>query len=209
DGEAAWGEGANATVTGQAAERIYRRSSGVGRISTRLDLSAGAVGAWLPQETIVFHDAGLDRRLDVTMAGDATLTACEAVVLGRTAMGETVRRLDLADRWTVRRDGRLVFVDALRIRGDAEAVLAGPASGGGAAAFATVLRVASDAESLVDPVRAVLDAASGPDLEAGASAFDGLLAVRLLARDGRALRRGLEPLLECLIAGPLPRVWAL
>jgi urease subunit gamma len=54
DNEAGWADGATATVTSQAAERIYRRSDGVGTVRTRLSVGAGAWGAWLPQETIVF-----------------------------------------------------------------------------------------------------------------------------------------------------------
>ncbi len=207
--EAVFGETTTATLTAQAAERIYRRSAGVGRVSTRLAVEAGATAAWLPQETIVFDGAGLDRSLDVSLASDARFTGCEAIVLGRTAMGETVRRLDLVDRWRVRRGGRLVFADALRLAGDAEAILSGSATGNGAAAFATLLHAGADAEGLVDPAREALDRVRGDDLDGGASAFEGLLVVRLLARDGRALRRGLEPLLACLTGRPLPRVWSL
>lgn len=200
-------EGTRATVTTQASERIYRRSDGVGRIENRLVLGPGAVAGWLPQETIVFDGAGLDRSLEVEMAGTARLTAVEAVVLGRTAMGEDVHSLRLADRWSVRRDGRLVYADALRLVGDTRSILAGGATGRGARAFATVLLVDPEAEAGLEAVRTCLDGVEGT--EAGASAFDGLLAIRLLAADGRALRRALEPLLSLLTRGPLPRVWSL
>ncbi len=181
DYAATWGPGATATVTSQAAERIYRSAAGAGRIDSRLDLGAGARGAWLPQETILFDRSALSRRLDVTMAGDARLLACEAVLFGRTAMGEDVRSIALDDAWTVRRDGRLVYADRLRLHGDSRAVLGGGATGAGARAVASVLLAAPDAEARLDEVRALLDAA--PDgVEVGASAFDGLLAVRSLDR---------------------------
>lgn len=206
---ASWGEGTRATVTSQTAERIYRRSSGVGHVVSRLDLAAGAVGAWLPQETIVFDGAGLDRTLDVTLVRSSRLVACEAVVLGRTAMGETVRRLDLIDRWRIRRDGRLLFADQTRLRGDPSSILAGPATASGATAFATLVMVSAEAASFLDRARFVMDSVVGEDLEGGASTFDDVLVVRLLAREGRALRRALVPLTEALIEGPLPRVWSL
>jgi urease accessory protein len=209
DNEAGWADGATATVTSQAAERIYRRSDGVGTVRTRLSVGAGAWGAWLPQETIVFDRAGLDRSLDIEIAEDATFTACEQLVLGRTAMGERVRTLDLVDRWRIRRDGRLVFADTLRLKGDPVAILAGGATGGGAAAMATIVRAAPGVGSAIDAVRSRLDALDGSGVEAGASAFDGLVVVRLLARDGRALRNALEPTLQHLLGRPLPRVWAL
>lgn len=209
DISAGWEPGARATVTAQAAERIYRRSEGVGQVSTRLDLAGGSRGAWLPQETIVFDGAGLDRTLEVSLAPDAVFTGCEAIVLGRAAMGETVRRLDLVDRWRIRRGGRLAFADVLRLRGDPQAILSSPATGGGATAFATVVHAAPDAEARVDGLRSVLDNLVGEDVDAGCSAFDGLLVARVLARHGQALRQTLEPLLVHLLDGPLPRVWSL
>lgn len=210
--EAAWGPGTAATVTAQAAERIYRRASGVGRVENRLTVGAGAEAFWLPQETIVFDRAGLARTLEVDLAPDARFTGCEMVVMGRTAMGEEVTTLSLTDRWRIRRNGRLVYADALRFDGDTRAILAGGATGRGARAFASVVQVAPEAADRLDAVRDGLDAAiaaSDGTLEAGASVFDGMMAVRLIAADGQALRAGMAPLLQRLIDGALPRVWVL
>ncbi len=207
--EAHFGAGAVATVTTQAAERIYRRSEGVGRIENRLVVEAGANARWLPQETIVFDGAGLSRRLDVELSGDARLFAVESVVLGRTAMGEEVNTVDLADHWRVRRDGRLVYADALRLRGDSRSILSGGATGRGARAFASVLLAASDAVSRLERARELISVLSGDGIEAGASAFDGLLSIRCLALDGRRLRAIVEPLIETLTGWPLPRAWSI
>lgn len=206
--EASWGAGASATVTGQAAERIYRRADGVGSVENRLVVGPGASARWLPQETIVFDRSGFRRRMEVDMAGSARLVAVEAVVLGRTAMGEEVHTLSFTDRWRIRRDGRLVFADALRLMGDTRAILAGGATGGGARAMASIVLLAPDAEARLEPLRVVADAPDAPG-EAAASAFDGVVVVRLLAPDGRALRRRLGPILEFIIEGPLPRVWSI
>ena len=81
---------------------------------------SAAVGArldWLPQETILFDGSALVRRLEVDLAGDARLLAVEAVVLGRAAMGERITGLSFVDQWRVRRDGKLVYADALRLAG--------------------------------------------------------------------------------------------
>lgn len=207
--EAHFGVGTTATVTTQAAERIYRRSDGVGRIYNRLTVEAGANAHWLPQETIVFDGAGLRRRLDVDIAGDARLVAVESIVLGRTAMGEEVISVDLADHWRVRRDGRLIYADALRLSGDSRAILAGGATGRGARAFASILVAAPDASSRLDRARELIAALAGDGIEAGASAFDGLLSIRCLALDGRHLRAIVEPLIETLTDRPLPRTWSI
>lgn len=207
--EARFGAGTTATVTTQAAERIYRRSDGVGRIDNRLVVEAGATVHWLPQETIVFDGAGLRRRLDVDLAGDARLVAVESVVLGRTAMGEEVTAVDLADHWRVRRDGRLIYADALRLSGDSRAILSGGATGLGARAFASILVAASDAASRLDGSRKLIETLAVDGIEAGASAFDGLLSIRCLALDGRRLRTIVEPLIETLTGRPLPRAWSI
>ena len=207
--EARFGAGTTATVTTQAAERIYRRSDGVGRIDNRLVVEAGATAHWLPQETIVFDGAGLRRHLDVDLAGDARLVAVESVVLGRTAMGEEVTAVDLADHWRVRRDGRLIYADALRLSGDSRAILSGGATGRGARAFASILVAASDAASRLDGSRELIETLAVDGIEAGASAFDGLLSIRCLALDGRRLRTIVEPLIETLTGRPLPRAWSI
>lgn len=201
--------GTTATVTTQAAERIYRRSEGVGRIDNRLVVEAGANARWLPQETIIFDGAGLRRRLDVDLIGDARLVAVESIVLGRTAMGEEVTSVDLADHWRIRRDGRLVYADALRLSGDSRAILSSGATGRGARAFASVLVAAPEAVSQLDRVRELIARLVGDGIEAGASAFDGLLSIRCLALDGRRLRAIVEPLIETLTGWPLPRAWSI
>lgn len=205
------GDGASAVATTQAAERVYRRLAGTARVETRLSVGRDAVLSWLPQETIVFDGAGLERSLDITLAGSGRLLACETIVLGRAAMGETVRTVEVRDRWSLSLDGRLVFADRLRLVGDAEAILAGPATGGGARALATIVLAGAGAAERLEPVRAAIDAAvaaAGGGVEAGASALDGVVVARLLAGSATALRETLARLLAALDGRPLPRVWS-
>jgi urease accessory protein len=198
------GAGARATVTGQAAERIYRRSHGVAEVENHLSVASGASLAWLPQETILFDRSALSRRLDADVAVDSTLLAAESFVLGRAAMDETVRTAQVSDSWRIWRGGRLIFADAVRLEGDPTAILAGPATGRGARAFATLLLVAPDAAARLEAARAALAEAIG---EAGASAWNGMLVARLVAPSGQALRHDLIRLIETLRGAAMPRVW--
>jgi urease accessory protein len=199
------GAGAAAAVTTQAGEKIYRARDGAAEVQVRLTLGGGARAEWLPQETILFEGARLRRRLDVDMAENASLLAVEALVFGRTARGESMRTGLVHDQWRVRRGGRLVFADGLRLDGQVASRLARPALLAGGCAAATVLLVAPDAESRLDAARAALD---GAPAEGGVSAWDGLLASRLAAQDGAALRTTVVALLAALRGGrPLPRVW--
>ncbi|MFD1697539.1 urease accessory protein UreD [Roseibium aestuarii] len=203
------GEGAEATLTTQAAERAYRRSTGVGRVETRLTAAAGSTLEWLPQETILFDRSALARRLHVDLTGDARFLALESTVLGRTAMGESVDEVLFRDSWRIRRDGRLIFADEIRLEGNSREILKGAATGDGALAFASLVDCRPDAEDHLARARSALEAAARPGLRAAASAWNGVLAVRLVGRDGRCLRDGLMAFLEAYRARALPRVWRL
>lgn len=201
-----WREGAQALVAGQAAEKIYRASSGTAQVRTRLTVGAGAQAEWLPQETILFDRAALDRDTLVNLMPDSSFLGVEAVVLGREAMGESVRQATLRDAWRIQRGGKLIYADVVAADGDIAQRFARTAVARGARAFASILHVAPDAAAKLEAVRAAI--ADLQDAQAGASSWDGMLAVRILARDGEALlaavRRALEPLRE---GRALPRVW--
>ncbi len=204
--EVSVGPGAAALVTSQAAERIYRRSSGTARVDTRLSVSGDGHLCWLPQETIVFNRSALARSLAADVDHGATLLALEAVVLGRTAMGESLTDIAMTDAWRIRRNGRLIFADTTRLEGDAASVMNGAATGRGAIAFATMVLVAPDAGRFVDPLREALDGMPG---EAGVSAFDGLLMARMIAPGGQALRAMATRAIALVRGAPMPRVWTL
>ncbi len=117
-----------------------------------------------------------------------------------------VRAGRLRDRIMVRRDGRLLLHDAIRLHGDMAATLDRDAVGGGARAVGTLVYVASDAVDMLDPVR---EAMAGT-VEAGASCWDGMMVARLLARDGAALRTAVVAALSVLRDHrSLPRSWNL
>jgi urease accessory protein len=83
--------------------------------------------------------------------------------------------------------------------------LASRATAGGGAAVATLVHVAPDAEGRLDALRAAWAEAPA---EAGASAWNGMLIGRIVARDGAALRATVTAGLAVLRDGrALPRVW--
>lgn len=199
------GAGAALTVTTQSAERVYRSIEGAAQVTARLSLGAGAQLCWLPQETILFDGARLKRRLEIDMAPDATLVVAEAVIFGRRAMGETVSRGFFSDFWRVRRADRLIFADATRLASPIDAVLSGPATGGGAAALATLLVVGPALEPLRDHIRAALAAADG--VRGGASITGQALVCRLVCTEAAPLRRRLADLIGRATGAPPPSVW--
>jgi urease accessory protein len=202
DVELTLGEGARLVAGTAAAEKIYRSHGPEAALSVTLKLAAGSRLAWLPQEAILFNEARLARRIDVDLATGASLVLAEAVVFGRAAMGESMAQGLLTDRWRVRRDGRLVFAETLRLGGAIADALALPAIGNGCGAIATVLISPSD-DTQVAAVRALEGSFAG---EVGISAWNGIAVTRLCARDGAALRHDLIAVLAALDT-VLPRLW--
>jgi len=196
--------GARLTISTQAAERAYRSRDGAGRIDTDLTLGAGARLDWLPQETILFEGCDLTRRLRVDMDAGATALLCESVIFGRRAMGERLTAARLRDRWELRRAGQLVYADAWAFGGDLEDRLDRAGQGGGHRAFASVILAAPGAGAQVAPLRARLPATGGVS-----EICEDIVALRLLAPDGFALRAALLPCLELLAGRGLPKVWRL
>lgn len=201
------GAGAQACFASQAAERFYRAvdDDPPANVSTAIDIHAGGLTEWLPQESILFDRCALDRRLDVTLAPDATFIGVEALIFGRAAMGETVATARLTDRISVRRAGKLILHEAIRMDGPVADLLARPAISGGGRAVATLIYVAPDATARLDGLRAAWDAAG---TECGASAWNGMLVGRVVAADGARLRQTVIAGLAALRDGrALPRVW--
>ncbi len=196
------GQGASLIVTTAAAEKVYRSLGPDATIGVKLDVAASGSLAWVPQETILFDRARLARTIEADLAPDARLLLAEAVVFGRTAMDERVAEGVLFDRWRVRRDGRLIFAESVRLEGAIAERLARTAVARGSIAVATVLIVPGE-DSIVDAVRRL----EGLRGEVGASAWNGIAVARFIATDGAALRHDLMMVLAALRGTALPRLW--
>jgi len=197
-------DGARFTATTPAAEKVYRSLGPATEIRTEIAVACGAVCEWLPQETILFDGAVLRRRIDIALDPEARLLAAEMLVLGRAAHGECYRRGTLLDAWRVRRGGRLLWVDALRLD-EPEAAGQGRFLLDGANAVATLLLAAPDAAAQRDRAR---------DLTGGGASLvaPGLLLLRWMGEAG-AVRAALCDALPVLRAeglglpARLPRLW--
>jgi urease accessory protein len=203
------GAGAEAIVVTQAAEKIYRAGEGATEVQVRLAAEPGASLVWAPQETLLFDHSNLRRRLEADVAADASLMIVESMVFGRLAHGEASIKARLHDDWRIRRAGKLIFAEAVRLE-DAGAELDRPAFGAGARATATLLWVAPQAAGRLDDLRALLEDQMGQEgalLEAGASALDGFLIARLLSPAPHRLRGALIAAMEFLRGRESPRVW--
>jgi urease accessory protein len=120
-------------------------------------------------------------------------------------MGETAIDARLSDSWRIRRDGKLVFADETRLD-HAAAALDRIAVGAGARSVATIVAAAPNVEARLPDLRAALGAESD-GVEAGASAFDGLVVARLVSPSPGRLRQALIASILALGGGEPPRLW--
>lgn len=199
------GEGTAVTFTTPSAEKIYRSLGAATRIDATIDVGPGAMLEWLPQETILFDGARLERRIEVALAPDARLLFAEMTVFGRRARGEVMREGLLQESWRLRRGGALAWADGLALGADLAARRDDRFGFAGAEALASLLLVMPGP---VEPLRAALR-------EAGAATTmlrPGLLLARWLG-DAAVLRGALGEAVRLLrvqalgLPARLPRLW--
>ena len=145
----------------------------------------------------------MSRRIDIDLAESASLLLCEIVVFGRAAMGERMLQGEFVDRWRMRRGGRLVFAETVRLDGDIGEKLAHPAIAKGGVAIGTALIVPGD-EALVERIRTLSETFGG---EVGISAWNGFAMARFCAQDAARLRADMMAVLGRASGSALPRLW--
>ncbi|BCH63585.1 urease accessory protein UreD [Agrobacterium vitis] len=203
------GDGTHLTLTTQACEKIYKAAADTASISSRITVGEGAAVHWLPQESILFDQASLTRRLEVDLHETAEFLSVEAILLGRKAMGESMRHGLVRDRWRIRRSGRLIHAEDLALTGAIADLTAEKAVLGGRVAFATLLYTGRQAEAHMAALQRLTDRPSGLG-DVGISLWNNKLVARFISSDGFSLRKLLVPVISALRDGAsVPKVWTL
>jgi urease accessory protein len=209
DWRVVWQPETTATVSGQAAEKIYRAiGKSAATIEIQLTVGSDALAIWLPQETILFDRGRLVRRNRFEIDRGGRLLAAEATVMGRRAMGETVEIGLFDEGLEVRYADHLVLAERQRFQGSFSKLLARPAVAGGASAFISLLFVGDDAGRRLGAVRDALSslptAVTSPD--------PNVVVVRWLVAEATNLRGNLMTALFAVqkaldLPQRLPRAW--
>ena len=201
--------GARVHLTTQSATKLYRMDGGEARQELRFELSPGAYVENMPDALIPQAGTRYRQRTVVELAAGATFVSAETIAPGRRAHGERFA-YDLLELTTeVRRDGRELCVETLRLEpGRARPDVAGVL--GGADYLVTLLALApeSDAASLAATIDAALAAGEGFRGAAGELPRGAGAVVRILAPDApsaeRALRSAWAAARHALLGLPLP-----
>ena len=196
----------NLVVTSQTAERFYRSNMQPASISIVLKANNGAKLHWIPQETILFEGAAVDRTIRLDMAHDCNCLLAETLVFGRGAMGEKIRTCHFTDQWRLYEEGKLFHSEAIRMTGDIEKLLDSKAGAYGARIISTIICARKNLELLRPIVEKKL--ASMRSVSA-ASFFNGKMIIRLLNSHCLHGRTDFNQILMELRRQPMPRVWQL
>jgi urease accessory protein len=202
------GEDTALTVTAQAAEKVYRSLGLDTTIANQLIVRNGAWLEWLPQETILFDRSRLRRTMRIDLNATARVLAGEILVFGRIARGERVTSGLVHDAWEIRREGKLLWADALHLDDGIVAILANPACFGEARAYATLIYVGEEIAAMVEALRE-----HGLGDGGAATCIGPVLIARWLSADPLVVRRSFGKAWAFLrqqargLPALLPRIW--
>jgi urease accessory protein len=114
--------GANAFITTPGAAKWYRANGRISRQQVLLQAAVDASLEWLPQETIFFNGAQVELEHSVELETGASYIGGEILCFGRTASGESFDAGRIAQRFSIRRDGKLIWFEQGAIAGNSAAM---------------------------------------------------------------------------------------
>lgn len=211
--DVAVGEGAHAQLTTPGAGKWYKARGADQALATqdiRLQVAAGGVLEWLPQEVIVFDQAQARATTTISLAEGARAIGWDILCLGRQARGEAFVQGSFRQHLRLQRpDGRPLWQERMHLQGS-DAAMQSAVALGGHEVFATFWLAG------LAPQAGLLEALRGINMDAcecGISALPDVTVIRLLSHSSEAARRTLEA--AWAIARPAvlqrealrPRIW--
>jgi len=109
-------------ITTPGAAKWYKSNGHTSHQNIRIDVNKGAFLEWIPQETIFYNNANIVIDHQVTLEDDASYTGCEILCFGRTAAGETFNNGQIKQRTRIKRNGKLIWLEQIRLQGNSHAM---------------------------------------------------------------------------------------
>jgi urease accessory protein len=202
--------GAHAQLTTPGAGKWYRSLGPLATQHIALNVEAGGLLEWLPQEAIVFDKANAEARTEITLAQGARAIGWDLVCLGRKASGERFEQGRYVQHYRLQRpDGTPLWRESLRLDGSDPAIAAAVGLQGHTV-FGNLwcAGLAPDPE-LLEALRAIRIT----DGLCGVSALPDVTIVRAVSHSAEAARQALEQawaIMRPRVAGRpavTPRIW--
>lgn len=187
--EAKVGDRGRAQITTPGAAKWYKANGHVSRQNVTLEVGRGGSLEWFPQETIFFDNAQVELEHRVTLEKEACYIGCEILCFGRTASGESFNGGEIRQRVSIRRDGKLIWYEQLRLPGGGSA-MASPLVLAGSTVCATLIAAGQSVSP--DAIDAAREGAAGIVArgdKAGISQLKGLVVARYLGNSSEKARQ--------------------
>jgi urease accessory protein len=207
------GNAASAQLATPGAAKWYKANGHVSHQNVMLEVSSGGSLEWLPQETIFFDNVNVELEHDVALGKDASYIGCEILCFGRTASGESFRGGEIRQRIGIRREGKLIWYEQLRLSGGSPA-MRNPLLLAGSTVCATLIAVGQTVSTTVlETARVSAAGIMAGGGQAGISQLKGLVVARYLGNSSEMARRVMLDVWSHLRPAMLgreavvPRVW--
>jgi len=183
------GAAAKVQITTPGAAKWYKANGHTSQQKITLSAGQGAALEWVPQETIFFNNANVSIDHQVTLEGDAAYVGCEILCFGRTASGETFNSGQIKQRTSIRRNGRMIWLEQIRLQGES-AAMHGPLALSGKPVCATLLLTGKPIpQASIDLAREESAAIAGDSGQIGISQLKSITVVRYLGNSSEVARR--------------------
>lgn len=202
---------ARALLTTPGATKFYRSEENPSEQQVRIDVAAGAICEYLPQETIVFAGADASMKTKVSLAADSIYIGWDFVSLGRPASGERFGTGRFRQCVEIVREDVPVWFERLNLSG-AEMITDQPFVLAGQPIMGTMVYAGPVIENATERLRAALGDAARHVFSV--SQLDRVIVCRYLGNrmsQGKSLFRcAWDTLRESGIGkrGTAPRIWA-
>ena len=199
-------ENSNASITTQAAEKIY---AGIGDPAT-IDININIKNAnlyWLPKELILFDNSKLCRKININLSENSNLIFCETSIFGRKAMSEKIENISFLDHWKISINSSLKHFEAINIKGSIKDNYKNSFTFADQSSLSTILIFGEIIHQLEPELSLIIK--NIQDHYCEMTKFDDKIIIRSLADDNYYLKKTLNYILNNIMHDKLPKNWDL
>tara|TARA_A100001011_G_C14232161_1_gene809345 strand:- start:102 stop:1061 length:960 start_codon:yes stop_codon:yes gene_type:complete len=192
-------------ITTQSMEKIYNCKNLLAHAYTNIIVGPNSSISWMPLETIFFNGGKLRRRINIDLKTNSNFLGIETLIFGRKAMGEIVNSGELDDAWQIYKDNKLLYSDFNKIKGNINKKIFKSFVLKGNNIFCNIVYTGKKIRIYE---KKILSYANKSKYFLGASVVNGVLLLKILAKDIMDIRDFLNDLIE--IFGKnfnLPKIW--
>jgi len=205
---------AKVQITTPGAAKWYKANGHTSRQKIRIRVKKGASLEWVPQETIFYNHTDVAVDHQIILEDDAVYIGCEILCFGRTAFGETFSDGQIKQRTSIQRNGKIIWLEQIRLRGE-DAAMNGPLALSGKTVCATLLLTGKTIpQPLLDLAREEAEKTANGAGQVGISQLKAVTVARYLGDSSEVARHVMLRIWGLLrpeltgCAAIVPRMWS-